>query len=67
MGIELPAAIAAQVAHLGRTVVWVSGDTTVLMNIQELSTAAQHKPPGKLVLSNNGYMGMVRQWQGLGH
>lgn len=45
----------------------VSGDASVLMNIQELSTAMQHRAPVKLVLSNNGYMGMVRQWQELIH
>jgi acetolactate synthase-1/2/3 large subunit len=45
----------------------VSGDASVLMNIQELSTAVQHGTPVKVVLSNNGYMGMVRQWQELNH
>jgi hypothetical protein len=48
-------------------VVCVSGDASVLMNIQELSTARQHAAPVKVVLSNNGYMGMVRQWQQLNH
>ena len=48
-------------------VVCVSGDASVLMNIQELSTAVQHRTPVKVVLSNNGYMGMVRQWQELNH
>lgn len=67
MGYGLPAAIGAQVGHPGRTVVCVSGDASVLMNIQELSTAVQHGTPVKLVLSNNGYMGMVRQWQQLNH
>jgi acetolactate synthase-1/2/3 large subunit len=67
MGYGLPAAIGAQVAHPGRTVVCVSGDASVLMNIQELSTAVQHGTPVKLVLTNNGYMGMVRQWQQLIH
>jgi acetolactate synthase-1/2/3 large subunit len=47
--------------------VCVSGDASVLMNIQELSTATQHGTPVKLVLSNNGYMGMVRQWQEFNH
>ena len=46
-----------------RTVVCVSGDASVLMCIQELSTAMQHRAPVKLILCNNGYMGMVRQWQ----
>ena len=67
MGYGLPAAIGAQVAHPEALVVCVSGDASVLMNIQELSTAKQHGTPVKLVLSNNGYMGMVRQWQELNH
>jgi acetolactate synthase-1/2/3 large subunit len=67
MGYGLPAAIGAQVAHPGRTVVCVSGDASILMNIQELSTAVQHRAPVKVVLSNNGWMGMVRQWQELVH
>ena len=67
MGYGLPAAIGAQVAHPDAQVVCVSGDASVLMNIQELSTAVQHATPVKLVLSNNGYMGMVRQWQELIH
>jgi acetolactate synthase I/II/III large subunit len=67
MGYGLPAAIGAQVAHPDKLVVCVSGDASVLMNIQELSTAAQHRTPVKLVLCNNGRMGMVRQWQELIH
>ena len=67
MGYGLPAAVGAQVAHPDSLVVCVSGDASVLMNIQELSTAMQHRTPVKLVLSNNGYMGMVRQWQELNH
>ncbi len=67
MGYGLPAAIGAQVAHPDKTVVCVSGDASVLMNIQELSTAMQHRTPVKVVLCNNGYMGMVRQWQELIH
>ena len=67
MGYGLPAAIGAQVAFPERTVVCVSGDASILMNIQELSTAVQHAAPVKVVLSNNGYMGMVRQWQELNH
>jgi acetolactate synthase-1/2/3 large subunit len=67
MGYGLPAAIGAQVAHPGRTVVCVSGDASILMNIQELATAAQHRTPVKVVLCNNGWMGMVRQWQELVH
>ena len=67
MGYGVPAAIGAQVAHPDALVVCVSGDASVLMNIQELSTARQHGTTVKVVLSNNGYMGMVRQWQELNH
>ncbi|WP_418321315.1 biosynthetic-type acetolactate synthase large subunit [Piscinibacter sakaiensis] len=67
MGYGLPAAIGAQVAFPDALVVCVSGDASVLMNIQELSTAVQHGTPVKLVLANNGWMGMVRQWQELIH
>ncbi|MGH8846312.1 MAG: biosynthetic-type acetolactate synthase large subunit [Polaromonas sp.] len=67
MGYGLPAAIGAQIAHPDSLVVCVSGDASILMNIQELSTAMQHRTPVKVVLSNNGYMGMVRQWQQLNH
>jgi len=67
MGYGIPAAIGAQVAHPDKTVVCVSGDASILMNIQELATAVQHRCPIKVVLSNNGCMGMVRQWQELHH
>ncbi len=67
MGYGLPAAIGAQIAHPTKTVVCVTGDASILMNIQELSTAMQHRTPVKVILSNNGYMGMVRQWQELIH
>jgi acetolactate synthase-1/2/3 large subunit len=67
MGYGLPAAIGAQIGHTEALTVCVSGDASVLMNIQELSTAVQHRAPVKLVLCNNGYMGMVRQWQELNH
>ncbi len=67
MGYGLPAAIGAQIAHPEKLVVCVSGDASVLMNIQELSTAVQHRTPIKVILCNNGYMGMVRQWQELIH
>jgi acetolactate synthase-1/2/3 large subunit len=56
MGYGLPAAIGAQIAHPDLLTVCVSGDASVLMNIQELSTAAQHRAPVKVVLCNNGYM-----------
>ena len=67
MGYGLPAAIGAQIAHPDKLVVCVSGDASILMNIQELSTARQHHCPVKLILSNNACMGMVRQWQQLHH
>ena len=67
MGYGLPAAIGAQIAHPDRPVVCVSGDASILMNIQELATATQHRTPVKVVLCNNSHMGMVRQWQELIH
>ena len=67
MGYGLPAAIGAQVAHPDKTVVCVSGDASVLMNIQEMATAVQHRTPIKVILCNNSHMGMVRQWQELIH
>jgi acetolactate synthase-1/2/3 large subunit len=67
MGFGLPAAIGAQIAHPDKLVVCVSGDASILMNIQELSTAVQHACPVKVILSNNACMGMVRQWQQLHH
>lgn len=67
MGYGLPAAIGAQIAHPDKVVVCVTGDASILMNIQELATAMQHKCPVKVILSNNGCMGMVRQWQELHH
>ena len=67
MGFGLPAAIGAKIAHPDRLVACISGDASVLMNIQELSTAIQHRCGVKLIISNNGYMGMVRQWQELSY
>ena len=67
MGYGLPAAIGAQIAYPDKLVVCVTGDASILMNIQELSTAIQHRAPVKVVLSNNGCMGMVRQWQQLNY
>lgn len=67
MGYGLPAAIGAQIAYPDRPVVCISGDASVLMNIQELATAMQHRTPVKLIICNNGHMGMVRQWQELIH
>lgn len=67
MGYGLPAAIGAQIAHPESTVVTVSGEASVLMNIQELATAMQYRLPVKLFIVNNGCMGMVRQWQDMFH
>ena len=63
MGYGLPAAIGVQIAHPTKPVVCVSGEASVMMNIQELSTAVQYRAPVKLFILNNQYMGMVRQWQ----
>jgi acetolactate synthase-1/2/3 large subunit len=65
MGFGLPAAIGAQVACPDRIVVDVAGDGSIQMNIQELSTAVQCGLPVKVVILNNGCLGMVRQWQEL--
>lgn len=65
MGFGLPAAIGAQVAFPEATVVDIAGDSSIQMNIQEMATAVQNGLPVKIVILNNGYMGMVRQWQEL--
>ncbi|HEY5765529.1 MAG TPA: biosynthetic-type acetolactate synthase large subunit [Candidatus Deferrimicrobiaceae bacterium] len=65
MGYGLPAAIGAQVAMPGRQVVDIAGDGSIQMNIQELATAVQYRLPVKVVILNNGSLGMVRQWQEL--
>jgi acetolactate synthase I/II/III large subunit len=67
MGYGLPAAIGAQVAHPDAVVIDVAGEASILMNIQEMSTAAQYKLPVKVFILNNEWMGMVRQWQELLH
>ncbi len=67
MGYGMPAAIGVQVAHPDKLVLAVSGEASLLMCIQELSTAVQHRLPIKVFLLNNQYMGMVRQWQELLH
>jgi acetolactate synthase-1/2/3 large subunit len=67
MGYGLPAAIGAQIAHPDALVIDVAGEASILMNIQELSTAAQYKLPVKIFIVNNQWMGMVRQWQELLH
>jgi acetolactate synthase-1/2/3 large subunit len=63
MGFGLPAAIGVQVALPNEQVVCFSGDASLVMCIQELSTCLQHGLPLKIVTLNNRYMGMVRQWQ----
>lgn len=65
MGFGLPAAIGAQVACPDRLVVDIAGDGSIQMNIQELATAVQYRLPVKVVILNNRYLGMVRQWQQL--
>ena len=65
MGFGLPAAIGAQVAFPDALVVDVAGDGSIQMNIQEMATAMQYKLPVKVVILNNCYLGMVRQWQEL--
>jgi len=65
MGFGLPAAIGAQVACPDKTVVNIAGDGSIQMNIQEMATAVQFSLPVKVVILNNGYLGMVRQWQEL--
>ena len=67
MGYGLPAAIGAQLAHRNALVVDIAGEASILMNIQELSTAVQFRLPVKIFIINNMYMGMVRQWQELLH
>ena len=65
MGYGLPAAIGAQIAKPKETVIDIDGDHSFNMTMTELSTAVQHKLPIKVCILNNGYMGMVRQWQEL--
>jgi len=65
MGYGLPAAIGAKMAFPDKTVIDVAGDGSIQMNIQELATAKQYKCPVKVVILNNNYLGMVRQWQEL--
>lgn len=67
MGYGFPAAIGAQIGNPQKLVVCVSGEASVQMNIQEMATAIQHRLPVKLLILNNHYMGMVRQWQEMFH
>ena len=65
MGFGLPAAMGAQVAQPDVQTIVLSGDGSIQMNMQELSTLATYGIPVKVVIMNNGYLGMVRQWQEL--
>ena len=67
MGYGLPAAIGVQAAHPHALVIDVAGEASIQMCIQELSTAVQHDLPVKVMILNNEWMGMVRQWQQLLH
>ena len=67
MGFGLPAAMGVQLAHPGAMVACVTGEASVQMCIQELSTCKQYRLPIKVVNLNNKYMGMVRQWQEFFH
>jgi acetolactate synthase I/II/III large subunit len=67
MGYGLPAAIGVQVANPDKLVIDIAGEASVLMTMQEMSTAIQYKLPIKIFILNNQYMGMVRQWQELLH
>jgi acetolactate synthase-1/2/3 large subunit len=67
MGYGLPAAVGVQLAHPNSLVIDIAGEASVLMTMQEMSTAAQYRLPIKIFILNNKYMGMVRQWQELLH
>jgi len=65
MGFSLPAAMGAAFARKDLPVISISGDGGIQMNIQEIATCVEHKVPLKIFILNNGYLGMVRQWQEL--
>ena len=67
MGYGLPASVGVQLAHPNSLVVDIAGEASVLMTMQEISTAVQYDLPVKIFILNNQYMGMVRQWQELLH
>jgi acetolactate synthase-1/2/3 large subunit len=67
MGYGLPASVGVQLAHPNSLVVDIAGEASVLMTMQEMSTAVQYDLPVKIFIINNQYMGMVRQWQELLH
>ena len=65
MGFGFPAAIGAKMGNPDRLVIDIAGDGSIQMNIQELATAMEQRLPIKIIILNNGYLGMVRQWQEL--
>ena len=67
MGYGLPAAVGVQVANPNKLVIDIAGEASVLMTMQEMSTAVQYRLPIKIFIINNEYMGMVRQWQEILH
>ena len=67
MGYGLPASVGVQLAHPKSLVIDIAGEASVLMTMQEISTAVQYRLPVKIFILNNQYMGMVRQWQELLH
>jgi acetolactate synthase I/II/III large subunit len=67
MGYGLPSAVGVQTAHPDALVIDIAGEASVLMTMQEMSTAVQYRLPIKIFILNNQYMGMVRQWQELLH
>ncbi|PPR67803.1 MAG: Acetolactate synthase isozyme 3 large subunit [Alphaproteobacteria bacterium MarineAlpha3_Bin1] len=67
MGYGMPAALGVQVAHPDALVIDIAGESSILMNIQEMSTISQYRLPVKVFILNNLYMGMIRQWQELLH
>jgi len=67
MGYGLPAAVGVQIAHPDKLVIDIAGEASILMTMQEMSTAVQYSLPIKIFILNNQYMGMVRQWQELLH
>jgi len=67
MGFGLPAAVGAQIGRPDDLVISISGDGSFQMNLQELATIVQQQLPIKIIILNNGYLGMVRQWQELFH
>ena len=65
MGFGFPASIGAQIGNPDKLVIDIAGDGSIQMNIQELATAMEQKLPIKIIILNNGFLGMVRQWQEL--